>query len=342
MNDQSLYRQIKDYMKSNKCSKNKLSPGECSALAYMLVTSEEVFDELNLKNYSTSRSGYLRLIPAVSNCRKAILADCKLTTHLCETLCSALKSTNSPLKELDLSNTGLQDSGVKLVTAGLRSSNCVLEILRLSSCNIGRKSCENLGSALQLDSGTELLSAGLKSPHCKLEILRLSGCMITEEGCSALTSALSSNPSHLKELDLTYNHPGESVKLLSARWEDPPCRLETLRADYGGDVWMKPGLKKYSCDVTLDPNTTNTRLFLSEENRKVVEHHGHSSVTKPAATPGKEEARRCRELVKESPSTKAQQTPSRTAVTAQLSGTQPSGAAPVRSVSTKLVETLTE
>jgi len=39
---------------------------------------------------------------------------------------------------------------------------------------------------------------------------------VTEEGCADLTSALSSNPSHLRELDLSYNHPGDSgVKLLS-------------------------------------------------------------------------------------------------------------------------------
>ncbi|KAI4872538.1 hypothetical protein NFI96_006252 [Prochilodus magdalenae] len=55
--------------------------------------------------------------------------------------------------------------------------------------------------------------------------------MITEKGCSSLASALSSNPSHLKELDLTYNHPEESgVNLLSARLEDPYCLLDTLNA----------------------------------------------------------------------------------------------------------------
>ncbi|KAL0169644.1 hypothetical protein M9458_034240, partial [Cirrhinus mrigala] len=53
----------------------------------------------------------------------------------------------------------------------------------------------------------------------------LSGCMVTEEGCCFLASALNSNPSHLRELDLSYNNPGQSlVKLLS----DPNYRLEKL------------------------------------------------------------------------------------------------------------------
>ncbi|KAI4899183.1 hypothetical protein NFI96_019397 [Prochilodus magdalenae] len=75
MNDQSLSRKIQKYLKSDKSSEKKLSTGECLALAYMLVTSEEVLDELNLKNYRTSERGYLRLIPAVSNCRKAMVHE---------------------------------------------------------------------------------------------------------------------------------------------------------------------------------------------------------------------------------------------------------------------------
>ncbi|KAL7858812.1 hypothetical protein AOLI_G00189140 [Acnodon oligacanthus] len=60
--------------------------------------------------------------------------------------------------------------------------------------------------------------------------LRLSGCMATAEGCSSLASALKSNPSRLRELDLTYNHPGESgMKGLSDLLKDPRCKLEKLQ-----------------------------------------------------------------------------------------------------------------
>nr|XP_029513561.1 stonustoxin subunit beta-like [Oncorhynchus nerka] len=39
---------------------------------------------------------------------------------------------------------------------------------------------------------------------------------------------------------------------------------------HGGENRMKPGLRKYVCDLTLDPNTVNKLLSLSEENRKVT------------------------------------------------------------------------
>ena len=82
-------------------------------------------------------------------------------------------------------------------------------------------------------------------------VCSLSGCLITEEGCSSLVSALSSNPSHMRELDLSYNHPGDSgVKLLSAGLEDPNWRLDTLRYEedccsHSQSVWERRW--KYFC-----------------------------------------------------------------------------------------------
>ncbi|XP_039671586.1 NLR family CARD domain-containing protein 3-like [Perca fluviatilis] len=160
----------------------------------------------------------------------------------------------------------------------------------LSVCHLSERSCEALSSVLSLefcslreldlsnndlkDSGVKVVSAGLKSQHCKLETLSLSGCLITEEGCTSLASALSVSPSHLRVLDLSYNHPGDSgVKLLSARREDPHCRLDTI-LDYCGEQRLKPGPRKWACELTLDTNTVSTDLKLSDNNRKVTAERG--------------------------------------------------------------------
>ncbi|XP_048103686.1 stonustoxin subunit beta-like isoform X2 [Alosa alosa] len=60
------------------------------------------------------------------------------------------------------------------------------------------------------------------------------------------------------------------MKLLSARLEDPVCKLEILRTDHASLDRARPRLLKYACDLTLDPNTANRFLSLSEGNRKVT------------------------------------------------------------------------
>ncbi len=58
------------------------------------------------------------------------LAGCNLTVQCCESLSSALQSSNCVLRELDLSNSDLQDSCVKFISDGLKNPNCQLQILR--------------------------------------------------------------------------------------------------------------------------------------------------------------------------------------------------------------------
>ncbi|KAI5085358.1 NACHT, LRR and PYD domains-containing protein 12-like, partial [Silurus meridionalis] len=61
-------------------------------------------------------------------------------------------------------------------------------------------------------------------------ICSLRGCGVSDEGCAALASALRSNPSHLRDLDLSRNKVGDSgVKCLSAVLKNPHCKLEILR-----------------------------------------------------------------------------------------------------------------
>ncbi|XP_075931501.1 NLR family CARD domain-containing protein 3-like [Anarhichas minor] len=130
MNELSVHQEIQEFLKSENRSEKKLSAIHCSALAYMLQMSEEVLDELDLKNYKTSYVGRWRLISAVRNCRKAQLSYCELSETHCEVVASALKSNPSHLRELDLSSNYLKDSGVKLLCAGLESPHCRLETLR--------------------------------------------------------------------------------------------------------------------------------------------------------------------------------------------------------------------
>ncbi|KAK7930434.1 hypothetical protein WMY93_006829 [Mugilogobius chulae] len=246
LNDRSLLKQIQKSLRSGRLSKGGLSPAQWSALAFILLSSEEVLDQFELKKFCASEEALLRLLPVVKASNKALLSSCNLSERSCEALSSVLSSQSSSLRVLDLSHNELKDSGLKMLCVGLKSPHCKLEQLRLSRCLVSEEGCAALSSVLSSqssslrvldlshnelkDSGLKMLCVGLKSPHCKLEQLRLSGCLVSEEGCAALASALRSNPSHLRELDLSYNHPGDTgVKLLSALQEDPLCSLDTLR-----------------------------------------------------------------------------------------------------------------
>ncbi|XP_040001086.1 NACHT, LRR and PYD domains-containing protein 12-like isoform X2 [Xiphias gladius] len=244
LGDQSLVEQVQRYQRSGDFS--KISPAHWSALAFLLLVSNEDSAVFDLKKYHRSDEVLERLLPVVKASKTSLLSDCNLTDRCCKYISSVLGLKSSGLEELDLSRNKLQDYGTKLLSDGLQSPKCKLQRLRLVGCNLTERSCEALASVLSStssslreldlshndlqDSGVKLLSAGLESPHCSLETLRLSGCQVTEGGCTSLAAALRSNPSHLRELDLSYNHPGDGgVKLLSAGLEDPHWRLDTLR-----------------------------------------------------------------------------------------------------------------
>ncbi|XP_072233104.1 protein NLRC3-like [Leuresthes tenuis] len=238
LKDDSLLQEIQQYMSSGSLSSRNVSPSHWSALVFILLSSEDALEVFDLKKYSASEEGLQWLLPVVKASNKSLLSGCNLLEDSCRNLASVLSSQSS-LRELDLSDNDLRDSGVKLI------------------------------------------STGLESLLCTLQGLRLSGCMITVEGCTHLASALKSNPSHLKELDLSYNHPGDlGASLLSAGRDDPHWKLEILNLKHCGEQRMKPGLKKYFCKLALDKNTVHQKLKLSDNCLKVTtvqteERYGH-------------------------------------------------------------------
>ncbi|XP_055085669.1 NLR family CARD domain-containing protein 3-like [Periophthalmus magnuspinnatus] len=339
LNDRSLVKQIQQYLSSGRLSEDELSPAQWSALAFILLSSEEDLEQFELTKYSSSEEAFLRLLPVVKASNKALLSGCNLSEKSYDALSSVLSSQSSSLRVLDLSLNDLKDSELEMLSVGLRSPHCKLEQLRLRQCDLSESSCDALSSVLSSqssslrvvdlsfndlkDSGLKMLSVGLKSPHCKLdqlslslcglsphscgplasvlsssslthldlshndlqdsgvellcsglksapcrlETLRLSGCLVSQRGGAALASALSSAPSHLRELDLSYNHPGPSAELLTALQDQRP--LLSVRLSPAGERWMNP-IWRYFCDLTLDPNTAHRKLKLSDNNKKVT------------------------------------------------------------------------
>ncbi|XP_073716446.1 protein NLRC3-like isoform X3 [Misgurnus anguillicaudatus] len=141
LGDQSLVNEVQKYIQSGNLSNNKLSSSQWSAVVFILLTSEQL-DVFELSKYTnrdfnkdhedhmTSDEVLQKLLPVVEASRSAVLTDCELSEKSCSGLTSVLTSKSSCLRELNLIYNDIRDSGVKLLSDGLKNPNCKLEKLK--------------------------------------------------------------------------------------------------------------------------------------------------------------------------------------------------------------------
>ncbi|XP_015237971.1 PREDICTED: NACHT, LRR and PYD domains-containing protein 3-like [Cyprinodon variegatus] len=276
-------------LKSLRLADCDLTRRSCETLSSVLSSKCSRLNCLSLNYNNLQDAGLQQLSNGLKSpyCKlqTVSLAGCNLSEQSCEALVSVLSSPSCCLRSLDMSNNNLGDSGVKLLSVGLENEHCHMETIGLCGCQLSESCCKYLSAVLSSqssklreldlsnnnlrDPGVQQLSSGLGSLHCKLETLRLSGCLVTGKGCSYLASALSSNPSHLRELDLSYNHPGLLGKqMLSSDQKLSPWKLTTLRLDHGGEERLKPDVRKYFCELEVDMNSVNRKLRLSDNDSR--------------------------------------------------------------------------
>uniref|UniRef100_A0A3B5L6B3 NACHT LRR and PYD domain-containing protein n=1 Tax=Xiphophorus couchianus TaxID=32473 RepID=A0A3B5L6B3_9TELE len=230
----------------------ELSETHCEVVASSLRANPSHLTELDLSCNKLGDYGVKLLCDGLesSNCKleilRSVLWGCSLSEHSCALLGSALKS--SQLTELDLSqNKDLGNAGANDLFGFLKSPLCKLRILKLRNCRLSEISCSSLASALKSnpshlteldlsdnkdlkDAGVKELCGFLQMSVCKLQTLKLKDCSLSEISCAALASALKSNPSHLRELDLSLNDCNDAgVKELCGFLLTPLCKLHTLR-----------------------------------------------------------------------------------------------------------------
>uniref|UniRef100_A0A8C6WYY3 Uncharacterized protein n=1 Tax=Neogobius melanostomus TaxID=47308 RepID=A0A8C6WYY3_9GOBI len=281
LNDRSLVEEIQSFIKAGSVSRTTLTPSQWASLVFVLLTSDEELKEFDLGNYARSEEGLRRMLPVIKAAQIANLSACMLTESSCDRLSSLLSS--SQIQQLDLSFNHISDAGLHKLCGAIRDSP--IHTLRLKGCGLTELGAASLSSLLSDaqcklkcldvsdndcgDEGVQRLSEALNSPHCGLEVLGLSLCRVTERGCTFLASAL--NGSVLKELDLSYNHPGPAgLQLLRVLVEDPHCSLSKISVKECGESRIGPGPKKYAVKLTLDPSTAHKDLSLSDGNRKAT------------------------------------------------------------------------
>ncbi|XP_051991217.1 NLR family CARD domain-containing protein 3-like isoform X2 [Xyrauchen texanus] len=228
----------------------QFSPSQWSHVASTLLTSEDSLVTFDVRKYTNADEAIMRLLPVIKISR--VLRLDEGTDLSWALLASALTSPANHIKEIHIEEEATFNLNFKLLSVGLGSLNCKVEILRMPYSH--KYSCEDadpLFSALSLnpthmrelnilrsfhlsDRTVQGVSQTLVDPRCHLEKLALQGeSSLSLDGCKILAAALCSSSCHLRELNLSRcfqsSDEDQAVQLLSEAFRDPNCKITVLR-----------------------------------------------------------------------------------------------------------------
>uniref|UniRef100_A0AAR2ISE7 Uncharacterized protein n=1 Tax=Pygocentrus nattereri TaxID=42514 RepID=A0AAR2ISE7_PYGNA len=193
--DESGVENLCNLLKNPHCKLEKLKLVEilpdksCAALVSALCGNPSYIRDLNLNKNKLDESGLKELCNLLKNphCKleKLKLAN-TMTDKSCAALVSALCENPSYIRNLDLTDNKLGDSGMKKLCDLLKNQDCKLQKLLIKNCSIGDKGCAALTSAvsshhLQLklldlrwnklgESVIQQLSEIMKKSQCSLRL----------------------------------------------------------------------------------------------------------------------------------------------------------------------------
>ncbi|KAI4890339.1 hypothetical protein NFI96_001133 [Prochilodus magdalenae] len=146
LNDHSLVQEVQTYLNrggSSGLGEAKLSPAQWSAVAFVMLNSEEELEEFDLSKFDRSEECLLRLLPVARVSRKVVwlsnhemliplqpVPNCSITEEGYAALLSSLKSNPLHLRELNMNYSIPGESGVKLLSGLLEDPYCKLEKLQ--------------------------------------------------------------------------------------------------------------------------------------------------------------------------------------------------------------------
>uniref|UniRef100_A0A3Q3J1P6 NACHT LRR and PYD domain-containing protein n=1 Tax=Monopterus albus TaxID=43700 RepID=A0A3Q3J1P6_MONAL len=205
----------------------------CYYLASALQNNSSHLTELDLSINMVGDKGANEIFEKfdISQLRRLEVYHCGLTVLSCRNIGEALKSEDSSLAELNLSNNSLKDAGFAVISTVIFGCG----ITRLGCGYLARVLCSISQLYLDLslncleDMGVKEISDGLKNPLSHLKTLNLSHCSLTDDCCAQLASGISSKQGIIGELDLSGNDlQDKGVRKLCVGLRNPHCKLKLL------------------------------------------------------------------------------------------------------------------